>query len=65
MRRSSELLNRLCVLVQRENEQAALPKRRDTALWAGIFKAKGSTDPMFVFHGRRNGHTALIQSSFR
>ncbi len=34
------------VLVQREMERSRFPLVSDSALWAGIFKASGSTDPM-------------------
>ena len=39
----------LIVLVQRENESVVWPKGRNSALRAGIFKAWGSFDPMWLF----------------
>ncbi len=47
-------------MVQRENEQAVGPKRRDSALRAGIFKARGSTDPMSFFTGGVTGTPPLF-----
>jgi hypothetical protein len=50
-----------CVPVQRR--ECALPVSEHSALWAGIFKASGSTDPMWFLEERGAGASALRSSS--